>query len=71
MSFVSDAIEMALTRLTKQLLEHDAHKATSLVCAQGEFYRAEIRLERIDPADIARHLPDVPALVNDAPHEQG
>ncbi|GGC79467.1 hypothetical protein [Vreelandella lutescens] len=63
MSFVSDAIEMAITRLTKQLLEHDAHKATSLVCAQGEFYRAEIRLERIDPADIARHLPDVPAPV--------
>ena len=44
MSFVSDAIEMAITRLTKQLLEHDAHNATSLVCAQGEFYRVEIRL---------------------------
>lgn len=63
MSFVSDAIEMALTRLTKQLLEHDTHNAKSLVCAQGEFYRAEIRLERIDPADIAYHLPDVPELV--------
>lgn len=58
MRFISDAIEIALTRLTKQLLDHNAHSATSLVCAQGEFYRAEVRLERIDPADLAHHLSD-------------
>ncbi|RUR34059.1 hypothetical protein ELY33_02220 [Vreelandella andesensis] len=58
MRFISDAIEMALIRLTKQLLDHNAHSATSLVCAKGEFYRAEVRLERIDPTDIAYHLPN-------------
>ncbi|XKH61031.1 hypothetical protein LG290_04520 [Halomonas sediminis] len=56
--FISHAIETALTRLTKQLLEQQTHHATSLVCAKGAFYRAEVRLERIDPSALGDYLPD-------------
>ena len=58
MTFISDAIEAALTRLTKQLLEHQTHQANSLICVKGEFYRAKLRLERIAPSDVADYLSD-------------
>ncbi|MWJ27447.1 hypothetical protein GPM19_04370 [Halomonas sp. ZH2S] len=58
MTFISHAIEIALTRLTQQLLEQQTHQAVSLICAKGQFYRAEVRLVPIDPQALADHLPE-------------
>lgn len=58
MTFISHAVEMALTRLTQQLIAHQTDHAATLVCAKGEFYRAELRLERIEPSELEQYLPD-------------
>lgn len=58
MTFISHAVEMALTRLTQHLIAHQTDHATTLVCAKGEFYRAELRLERIEPSELGQYLLD-------------
>lgn len=56
MTFISHAIEVALTRLTEELIANHAHCADTVVCAQGRFYRAEVRLEPIKAQELAQHL---------------
>ncbi|MFN2411387.1 MAG: hypothetical protein ABR539_14015 [Halomonas sp.] len=56
MTFISHAIEVALTRLTEELIAHHANCADTVVCAQGRFYRAEVRLEPIKAQELAQHL---------------
>lgn len=58
MTFISHAVETALTRLTQQLIAHQTDRAVVLVCAQGEFYRAELRLEPIKPSALGDYLAD-------------
>lgn len=58
MTFISHAIETALTRLTQQLIAHQTDRAETLVCAKGDFYRAELRLERVEPSELGQYLPD-------------
>ncbi|SDM90207.1 hypothetical protein [Vreelandella arcis] len=58
MTFVSNTVETGLTRLTEALLAKQAHYADTVVCAQGKFYRAEVRLEPIDPEALAEHMVD-------------
>lgn len=58
MTFVSDTVETGLTRLTEALLTEQAHYADTVVCAQGKFYRAEIRLEPLDAKALAKHMAD-------------
>ncbi|UXZ55644.1 hypothetical protein LOS15_06355 [Halomonas sp. 7T] len=56
MTFISHAIEVALMRLTEELIANHAHCADTVVCAQGRFYRAEIRLEPIKAHELSQHL---------------
>lgn len=56
MKFISHDIEAALTLLTKELLANQAHRADAVVCAQGLFYRAEVRLVLIKANELAQHL---------------
>jgi hypothetical protein len=56
MTFISHAIEVALTRLTEELIANHAYCAETVVCAQGRFYRAEVRLEPIKAHELSQHL---------------
>jgi len=56
MTFVSHTVETKLTQLTEALLANEAHQAETVVCAQGKFYRAEVRLEPLDAEALADHL---------------
>jgi len=56
MTFISHVIEVALTRLTEELIANHAHCADTVVCAQGTFYRAEVRLVPIKAHELAQHL---------------
>jgi hypothetical protein len=56
MTFISHAIEVALTRLTEELIANHTHRADTVVCAQGKFYRAEVRLVPIKTNELVQHL---------------
>jgi len=56
MTFVSHTVETGLTQLTEALLANQKHHAETVVCAQGKFYKAEVRLEPLDAEALADHL---------------
>ncbi|MFC0337574.1 hypothetical protein SAMN05421848_1638 [Kushneria avicenniae] len=46
------SISIALTDLSRQMLEQNKTQADTLVCAKGCFYRASMTLERIAEEDL-------------------
>ena len=46
------SISMALTDLSRQMLEQGEAQADTLICAKGRFYRASMTLEPVTEEDL-------------------